>query len=184
MIQNNERAPMNQQEIDELKKALNELFENSIAKREVDVNELLDLLTYEQKAFVMDPKNILRVQEVESAIRDVFTVIRKLPLRDSCSEHIASGLMEHFFERYFQAVEGHSCSSDKAKFVIGKVVESIKSGAEQSLFADYSQDAKMNSLYPGQKAFWSPETVQDTKEAKKLFWDWYFFRKDCFTKII
>lgn len=83
-------------------------------------------------------------------------------------KHILNGNLSHFFDKYFVKHEGHSCSSDKESFVVNKIKQSLVENKELDLYSEYDFGEGLV------KAYWSPETINNTKEAKDLFEKWFY----------
>lgn len=94
---------------------------------------------------------------------------------DGIIEHIVSGLYEHFWRRYMQRVEGSSCSSDKARFVVRTTFRALKENKNLSLYDDYM---KYDQIVEGkeEQAYWSPRSVKDTDTAMESFVKWYYLK--------
>lgn len=92
--------------------------------------------------------------------------------KESILQYIVSGLYEHYHETRIEKLEGSSCCADKSSFVVRKTLQALKTGQNQSLFADYTKVDHIKEDKERQ-AYWSPTTVKDTDEAIDLFWKWY-----------
>lgn len=70
--------------------------------------------------------------------------------------HIVSGRMHDFFDRYYEKFEDVFASTDKASFTISAIQDYLISGTVQSLQVD--------------NAFYSPKTLKNTEEALNLYY--------------
>lgn len=87
-------------------------------------------------------------------------------------EHIVSGLYKHFHTQRIEKMEGSVCCYDKSSFIESRTLLALKKNENISLFDDYQKSERIKEDKTRQ-AYWSPQTVTDTDEAMKLFWDWY-----------
>lgn len=85
-------------------------------------------------------------------------------------ENLVNGNMEHFFDKYFEKTEGHSCSHDKTSHVISMIKQSIKSGKDLELYSEYDFGKGLV------EAYWTPKTLKTTKQAIDKFNDWYHLK--------
>ena len=91
----------------------------------------------------------------------------------SLIECIYNGTFPHFVRKVIEKNEGSCCSGDKESFIIKKVKESIVTGTNISLYADYTGCETIDKDKWNQQAYWSPKSFKDTDEVIKKFWDWY-----------
>lgn len=89
---------------------------------------------------------------------------------ESIVENLVNGNMEHFFDKYFEKNEGHSCSHDKTSHVISMIKQSIKSGEDLDLYSEYDFGKGLV------EAYWSPKTLRTTKQAIEKFNNWYHLK--------
>ena len=92
--------------------------------------------------------------------------------------NIINGNYDHFFRRYIEDKEGSSCSVDKVRFIINKLIKSLIENKNLSLYATYEGCERIDKSEWNEQAYWSPETIKDTDEAFKLFNDWYYFKSN------
>ena len=93
-------------------------------------------------------------------------------------KNIINGNYDHFFRRYIEDKEGSSCSVDKVRFIINKLIKSLIENKNLSLYATYEGCERIDKSEWNEQAYWSPETIKDTDEAFKLFNDWYYFKSN------
>lgn len=79
-----------------------------------------------------------------------------------------NGSLKEFFSDYMSYTEGSPMSVDKARFIIRKLKESIIKRENLSLYSDYSKVKHMAEKYPNEKAYWSPNKLEDTTQALML----------------
>lgn len=83
-------------------------------------------------------------------------------------EHLMKGTLEHFLDRYFEKNEGSAFSHDKTVHVLNRLKQHIILKDPQPLYSEHDFGKGLV------KAYWTPETVETTEQAIKLFHDWYF----------
>lgn len=172
---------MKKEEIKE--KVLEEKTENVIS---AVINRLVDVSCESYKKEISELKEMYKndtyklvekIQDVYSELGMIFELALELPETEEkyIFEHIISGLYKQFHENRIEKIEGISCSYDKASFIEAMTIKSIKDGVHYSLYDDYSkvEHMKDKEKYKNKRAFWSPESIKDTKEAMELFWNWY-----------
>ena len=86
---------------------------------------------------------------------------------------IYSGLFPHFVRTMIENAEGSPCSADKERFTIRQVRKAIRTGENQSLYADYTGCERISKDKWKEQAYWSPKVFKDTDEVMKAFWKWY-----------
>ncbi|MBG9730812.1 hypothetical protein ABD87_15080 [Lysinibacillus sphaericus] len=104
---------------------------------------------------------------------EVIQAVYDIPLchNDWIVRYIANGSYKEFHAKRIEKMEGSACSVDKASFITGRTIKALKEQQNLSLYDDY-QNVEQIKEDKERQAYWSPQSIKDTDEAMKLFWDW------------
>lgn len=163
-------SKMNKKE--EVHAAITSIFEAILADNNLEIGQHIQSLSHETKEILSNERNDFWIQCAISQLSDTIAVIRGLSLTNGLSSDLIRGSLERFFERYISITEGSACSSDKAGFICRKIKESIKKNENLSLYADYTGIERIEKEDWNKQAYWSPKTIKDTDEAKRIYIDW------------
>lgn len=105
----------------------------------------------------------IEVVEEDKAYETLMAIFDNFPKIDSYEVlrnyvFTLDGILEIFFENYFERVEGPSCCCDKASFVIGR----IKKALEAKKCLDLQREKE--------DEYWCPKTIKNTDQAINLFY--------------
>lgn len=140
------------------------------------IKEKYEALTQEQQEMLSNKNNNLWLQIALQNFSGMVAYARKLPTDSPYSIALVNGTLERFFSRYMSEVEGSGCSVDKSTFICRKIGQSLQENANLTLFADYTGLEQIKPEEWKKQAYWSPKTIKDTDEAKKIYWDWYMLK--------
>lgn len=132
--------------------------------------------------FIEDNLKIVKELEIEDfevfsivskeAFAKYFMFVKEIPYSVENETLICAVLDEtliRFLERYFEKVEGHSFSYDKATHCRNKIIQAMIKKEKQNLYSEYDFGDGLVVAY------WSPKSVSDTEQLIKKFLDWYNF---------
>lgn len=87
--------------------------------------------------------------------------------------YIYNGLLPHFIRKVIIKNEGSPCSGDKESFIVKQIQKAIITGENQSLYVTYEGCKTIDKSKWHERAYWSPESFEDTDEVIEKFWKWY-----------
>lgn len=103
-------------------------------------------------------------EEIYQTLMAIFDTFPKIDNYQLLRNYIFTldGILEIFFENYFENVEGSSCCCDKASFTICKIKQAIEKGTNLELQEKYDDEDRI--------AYWCPKTIKNTDQAINLFY--------------
>ena len=106
-------------------------------------------------------------EEIIEGIKSIVEAFPKIDNYDLLREHVFTldGILETFFDNYFDKVEGWVCSHDKTCYVVSGIKKALKEKRNISL---EDKDPK---------AYWCPRTIKNTDQAINLFYKTIAFTK-------
>lgn len=93
-------------------------------------------------------------------------------------------IMEAFFDRYFEVVEGKDNYHSKSVYTVENMLLSMKTESSIQLQETYEEYDRRVGKYGGYVdnhkglCYWCPQTIHNTKEAFNLFYGWLTFNPD------
>lgn len=161
------------------------LLKSAETEREEFINSNQDFINELQKIKQKQKSNYSFIEYLDififSKFNNLISATMSIPPSNKNTyiiRNIINGNYDHFFRRYIEDKEGSSCSVDKVRFIINKLIKSLIENKNLSLYATYEGCERIDKSEWNEQAYWSPETIKDTDEAFKLFNDWYYFKSN------
>lgn len=112
----------------------------------------------------------LAIEHTTTNLNKLYLLSEDIPYswENECTiKHLLNGNLEHFFNNYFESMEGDAFSHDKSVHVINAIEQELKTNTEVPLYSEYDFGKGLV------EAYWSPKTIQTSKEALHLFYEAY-----------
>lgn len=163
---------MTEQEKQDFFKNLNKLFDSLSKETELEVKALFEALPQEHQEFLRNKDNDYAIQREIQKWKDLTAYARGIPLTTPFTDVLVDGELYNFFTRYMSKHEGSGCSADKARFICKMISKSLIDNIEYPLFDNYVGHDRIPVERQHEQAYWSPRTIQNTEEAKRIYLDW------------
>lgn len=115
-------------------------------------------------------------EDIKKGINAIFDAFGKEPMEKYWYENKVltnnKEMIKTFFKSYISKVEGRSCSSDKASYIVSGIFKALEEKKNLSLQQTYDVEKyPQMKKYEGEIAYWCPKTIKDTDEAMALLLD-------------
>lgn len=135
------------------------------------IEEYMGTLPPETKERLQDRQYRFEVSMAINNFIRIIATLKGLPQDRMIATGLIDGSVEEFFRNYLNKTEDCLCSADKARFICAQIERSLIDKQDYSLDVIDPQ-SENDPVVSDKRAYWSPKTIKDTKQAQQIYTDW------------